>query len=118
MKIFMEILQRIRYKLRIMGVLISGPFYIYGNNMSFIHNTHSHESTLNKNINFICYHTVRECVAMGESLTGHVGTTNNCADLATKVLYGVKRSFLMSKLLYDIYDDLRAFAWQSWPTCC
>ena len=47
---------------------------------------------------------------MGEYLTAHVGTNNNCADLATKVLYGRKCSFHVSKLLYKIYDDLGSLA--------
>ena len=43
---------------------------------------------------------------MGDSITGYVGTNKNCANLATKVLYGGKRSFHVSNLLYNIYDDL------------
>ena len=41
---------------------------------------------------------------MGELLTGHIGTKKNFGDLATKVLYGQKRWYLVSQLLYDIYD--------------
>ena len=48
------------YKLRMMGVRIIGPTYIYGDNMSVIHNTHCPESTLRKKSNSIFYHTVRE----------------------------------------------------------
>jgi hypothetical protein len=39
MKQGMEALQGLRYKLRMMGVQINGPSYIYGDNMSVIHNT-------------------------------------------------------------------------------
>ena len=102
----METLRGIRYKLRMMGVSISGPPYIYGDNMSVIRNNQRPESTLKKKSNSIFYHSVFESVAVGESLTGHVGTNKNCADFDTKVLYGGKRRFHMSKLLYDIYDDL------------
>ncbi len=42
---------------------------------------------------------------MGESLTGHVGTNSNVADLATKVLVGKKHQGMVNKLLYNIYDD-------------
>ncbi len=56
--------------------------------MSVIHNTQRPESMLKKKSNSICYHTVRESVAMGESLTAHIGTNENVGDLATKVLYG------------------------------
>ena len=48
MKFFMETLQGIRYKLRMMGVPIYGPLYIYGDNMLVIHITQRHESTLKK----------------------------------------------------------------------
>ena len=39
MKQGMEALQGLRYKLRMMGVQINGTSYIYGDNMSVIHNT-------------------------------------------------------------------------------
>ena len=74
--------------------------------MSVIHNNQRPESTLNKKSSYISYHAVRDSVARGESLTRHVGSNKNCADLATKVLYGGKRRFHVSNLLYNIYDDL------------
>ena len=39
MKKGMEAVRGLRYKLRMMGVGISGPTCIYGDNMSVIHNT-------------------------------------------------------------------------------
>ena len=48
--------------------------------MSTIHNTQYPESQLKKKSNSICYHAVREAVAMGELLTGHVKTDENLAD--------------------------------------
>jgi hypothetical protein len=52
------------YKFRIMGVNLSGPTYIYGDNMSAVHNTHRPDSVLKKKSNSICYHAVRESAAM------------------------------------------------------
>ena len=73
--------------------------------MSVIHNIQHPESTLRKKSNSICYHTVRELVAMGESLTGHIPTAENCANLDTKIIPGVKkRDHLVGKLLFDIVD--------------
>jgi hypothetical protein len=66
MKLGMETLRGIRYKLRMMGVPISGPSYVFGDNMSVIHNTQRPESTLKKKGHQICYHFCRESVAMGE----------------------------------------------------
>jgi hypothetical protein len=105
MKHGVEVLRGLRYKLRMMGVPISGPSFIYGDNMSVIHNTQRPESTLKKKSNQICYHAVRESIAMGESLTSHISSQENPADLATKLIPGgQKRNYLVSKILYDIYD--------------
>ena len=71
MKIVMETLQLIRSNLRMTRVPISGPSYIYGDNILVIRNNQSPESTLKKKSNSICYHSVRKPVTVGESLTGH-----------------------------------------------
>jgi hypothetical protein len=42
-----------------MGVTIDGPTYVYGNNMSVVHNKQRPESVLKKKSNAICYHAVR-----------------------------------------------------------
>ena len=39
MKTDVEALRGIRYKLRMMGVPLTGPTYVYGDNMYFIYNT-------------------------------------------------------------------------------
>ena len=105
MKQGMGAVRGIRYKLRMMGVQISGPTYVYGDNMSVIHNTQRPESTLRKKSNSVCYQAVCESVVMGESLTGHIPTAENCAELATKIIPGgQKRDHLLGKLLFDIVD--------------
>ena len=58
-----EALRGIRYKLRMMGVEVDRPNYIYGDNMSVIHNTSKPESALKENSNSIYYHFVREAAA-------------------------------------------------------
>ena len=64
-----------------MGVPISGPSYVYGDNMSVIHNTQRPESTLKKKSNSICYHFIHEAVAMDECRTSHIRSEDNPADL-------------------------------------
>ena len=59
LKIAMETARGLRYKLRMMGIPISGPIYAYGDNMSVIHNTQRPESTLKKKSNSIAYHACR-----------------------------------------------------------
>eukprot|EP00804_Cyclotella_cryptica_P012756 CCRYP_019199-RA/>CCRYP_019199-RA protein AED:0.48 eAED:0.51 QI:0/0/0/1/0/0/2/0/81 len=81
MKHGIENLRGIRYKLRMMGVPVKGP------------HTCMPESTLRKKSNSICYHAVREAVAMGEALVAHIPTKKNLADLFTKVLYGQTPDF-------------------------
>ena len=86
-----------------MGIGLTGPSYIYGDNLSVVKNCSKPESTLNKKSNSVCYHAVREAVAMGECLITHIPTTDNLGDLATKLIPGgIKRSRLVDRLLYDI----------------
>ena len=104
MKQGVEALRGIISKLQMMGVDIDGPIYVYGDNMSVIHNTSNPESVLKKKSNSICYSFVREAVSMRECLTTHVSTTRNWADLLTKVLFGKKRREYFQGVLFEIYD--------------
>lgn len=51
MKVGIETLQGLCYKLCMMGVALSGPTYIYGDNMSVIHHTQRPELALRKKSN-------------------------------------------------------------------
>ena len=51
--------------------------------MSTIHNTQHPESQLKKKSNSICYHAVREAMAMGELLTGHICMEVTCQPFTT-----------------------------------
>ena len=89
-----------------MGIPISSSSCIYGDNMSVVHNTFRPESVLRKKrSNSVCYHAVHKSVAMYESIIGHIPSKENVADLIKKVLNGHKRRYLVSNILYDIYDD-------------
>jgi hypothetical protein len=95
----------LRYKPRMMGVALSGPIFVYGDNMYVVHNTHRPEYLLKKKSNSICYHAERESAAMGESLIGHVPYIDNPADICTNVVPGVqKRNHLIRPLLHDLCD--------------
>ena len=104
MKTGFEALRGIRYKLRMIAVPLTGPTYVYGDNMSVTYNTSQTESTLMKKINSICYHAVREAVASGECLTTYCKTGDNYSDMMTKVLYGKKKLENVSRILYDIWN--------------
>jgi hypothetical protein len=106
MKHGIEKLRGLRYKLHMMGIpLLSGPSYIFGDNKSQVTISTKPESTLKWKCSSICYHFIRESVAMGESAITHLKSDQNTADLMTKVTYGAKRHRLVSGILYDIYDD-------------
>ena len=99
-----ESLRGIRYKLFMMGVLLTRRAYVYGNNMSVIYNTSRPELTKRKKSNSICYHAMRKAVAGGECLTTHCKTGDNYSDMMTKVLYRQKKQDNVSRILYDIWD--------------
>jgi hypothetical protein len=104
-KLGIERCRGLRYKLRMMGVPISGPNYVFCDNMSVVHNTQRPESTLKKKSNAICYHFNRESVAMNESVVGHISSKENPADLATKVIGGgQQRDHLIGMIMHDITD--------------
>ena len=101
MRTGLEVVQGIRYKLRMMGIPLKTPTYIYGDNMSVIYNTSRPESTLKKKANSVCYHYIREAVAADECRTGHISTHENPADVLTKPLpNSTKRDYLVGKVLY------------------
>jgi hypothetical protein len=103
LKTAMEANRALRYKLRMMGVPIEGPTYMYCDNMSVVNNTTAPESMLKKKSNSIAYHAVREAVAMGEILIAYISTDDNVADLMTKSLPGgERRDRLVEGLLWDI----------------
>jgi hypothetical protein len=105
MKNGIETIRGIFYKLRMIVVTIDGPTYVYGDNMSVVHNTQRPESVLKKKSNTICYHTVRESASIWESIIGNVTSVNNPADICTKAVPGgQKRDHLIGLLLHDIVD--------------
>jgi hypothetical protein len=88
-----------------MGVDLSGPTFVYGDNMSVVHNTQQPESVLKKKSNSICYHAVRESSAMGALIIGHVPYLENPADICTKIVPGgQKQNHLIRLLLHDLCD--------------
>ena len=58
MKHGIEKLRGLQYKLRMMGIPLTGLSYIYGNNKLQVTNSTRPELTLKKKCNSICYHAV------------------------------------------------------------
>ncbi len=105
MKHGIKTLRGLRHKIRMMGIPLSGPTYIYGNNKSQVTKSSRPESTLKKKCNSICYHAIRELVAMGETLLMHFRTGENLADFLTKTTSGAKCFKLVSGVVHGIYND-------------
>ena len=105
MKNCTEYIRGLRYRLRMMGIQVLGPTYIYGDNQSVLYNTTIPESTLKKKSQSLCYHFVREGVAGNEWRTGYIKSINNPADILTKPFPATKRQHLVKAVLHHIYDD-------------
>jgi hypothetical protein len=106
MKHGIEMLRGLRYKIHMMRIPLSRPTYIYGDNKSQVTNSSRLESTLKKKCNSICYHAIRELVAMGETLLTHIRTGENLADFMTKITSATKCHKFVSGVVHDIYDDI------------
>jgi hypothetical protein len=100
-----EMLWGLWYKLHMIGIPLTRPSFIYADNKSQVTNSTRPELTLKKKCNSICYHVVRESVAMGESLITQINSGENLSDLMTKVTRCSKHCQLVGNILYDIYND-------------
>lgn len=101
MKQCCEYIRGLRYKLRMMGIPVTFPTYIFGDNQSVLSNTGMPHSTLKKKSSSIAYHFVREGVARNEWCTTYINTQHNPSDMLTKSLAGgQKRSLFTSYILH------------------
>ena len=86
MKVAVEMIEAMRYKLRMFGVPIYGAANVYCDNEAVCKNTSIPESVLKKKHHSIAYHRCREAVASKTIRIAKQGTDKNLADLFTKVL--------------------------------
>jgi hypothetical protein len=95
-----EMLEALRYKLRMFGIPIDGPANVFCDNKSVVMSSTIPTSTLKKKHNSIAYHRVREAVAAGILRITKVHTSENLADLLTKPLAGINLKALIQKILW------------------
>jgi len=81
-----EQIQDVRYTLRMFGVPLDGPAWMFGDNQSVITSSTIPHSTLSKRWNALSYHRVREAVAAGYVFFHYIASAENPADLLTKAL--------------------------------
>jgi len=94
-RILVEMIVALRYKLRMFGVPIDGPCNVCCDNKSVTKSSMRAESTLKKRHLSISYHQSREAVACGVMLLLFERSPSNHADLFTKVLNYIDRNRLM-----------------------
>ena len=100
MRTAVDMIEGLRYKLRMLGIPIDGPAKVYCDNEAVYKNTSIPESTLKKKHHSISYHRCRESVAAGTIRIAKQGTEKNLADLFTKTLTVLRRSFLLERFTY------------------
>ena len=106
MKQCCEYLKGLRYKLRMMGIPVNNPCFIFGDNQSVLWNTTVPESMLKKKSSSVAYHFVREGASTDEWRTTYIKTQENPSDILTKNLpAGVNRYRKVRMILYDIYPE-------------
>ena len=101
MRISVELIEALRYNLRMIGAPIEGPINVFcDKNEAVTNNSIFLESTLKKKHNLIAYQRTREAVAAGSiGVTKQDGKTN-LADVLTKPLPQVTKEFLCDLFIY------------------
>jgi hypothetical protein len=100
MRAAVDLIEGLRYKLRMFGIPLEGATNVYCDNEAVYKNTVLPESTLKKKHHSIAYHRCREAVAAGTIRVAKQGTEKNLADLFTKTLTGERRRFLLDRFTY------------------
>ena len=99
MRIAVELIEALRYKLCMFGVPIEGSTNVFCDNEAVAKNAIHPESTSKKKHNAIAYHRTREAVAAGTiKVTKEDGKTN-LADVLTKPLPQVMKDFLCNRFM-------------------
>ena len=98
MRICVDMVESLRYKLRMFGIPIDGPTNIFCDNRGVVANASRPESTLNKKHNAICYHRVRKAASRGIIRIAKEDTMTNTADLLTKQLPTERRRELLQQI--------------------
>ena len=100
MRIAIEMIEGLQYKLRMMEVPIEGPCTVSCKNNAFVINSKNPESMLKKKHAAINYHCTREAIAAKTIQAAKEDTSTNLADLLTKCNPGPTLKSLISKVLW------------------
>lgn len=100
LRIATELVKALRYKLRMMGIPLEGSANVLVDNDTVVKNATIPSSTLQKKHNAICYHFVREAVAWEIIRMAFVPSSENLADMFTKMLGATKLHNFCQNILY------------------
>ena len=88
MRIAVELIEGLRYKLRMMGVPIDGSCNVLCDNESVVKNVSRPESACKKKHNSVAYHKARESIAAKIIRVAKESGATNLADILTKLMPG------------------------------
>ena len=100
LRIAVEMIEGLRYKLRMMGIRIKGPCTVFCDSQAVVLNTTRPESQLKKKHCAIAYHRVREAIAARIIRIVKIDGTENLADILTKPLPGPRLRELARDILW------------------
>ena len=95
-----EMIEGLRYKLRMFGIPILGATNVYCDNEAVTKNCSIPESTLRKKHHSIAYHRNREAVAAGTIRIAKEDSETNLSDGFTKLTPAPKRDSIFDKFMY------------------
>ena len=96
----MEIIEALRYKLCMIGILIDVSTNICCDNRAVCVHTTRPKLTLSKNHHSISYHRTQEAVAAGKVRVSKEHTSTNLTELLNKTMAATKREGLLEKITY------------------
>jgi hypothetical protein len=94
-----ELIEGLRYKLRIFGVEIEGATEIYCDNEAVVRNCSTPELVLKKKHHSIAYHRNREAVTAGTVRIGKETTNTNLADVFTNIMSAAQRDPIFDRFM-------------------
>ncbi len=100
LKIAVEMIQGLRFKLRSFGVPIEGPADVFCDNEAITNAASKPESTLTKKHNSVAFHKVREATAMSMTRVAWEESSTNLADLLTKTKTRAQREAIIDRFMY------------------
>jgi hypothetical protein len=100
MRIAIELIEGMRYKLRMMGVPIDGACSLFCDNESVVKNVTRPESPLRKKHASVAYHQAREGIAAGIIRVAKEAGLTNIADILTKLCPGPRLRELVKMYMW------------------